>query len=126
MSPGHLTRLLTVAALLAAPGAFAADVDAGKVVFQNLCATCHSTGTGTTMPGPTLAGVIGRKAATEKSFAMYSDALKKYGVTWNEKTLDEFLASPFTKVPGTMMLMPVPDAQDRADLISYLKTLKAK
>lgn len=126
MSPIRSVRLPTLAALLVAPGAFAADVDAGKVVFQNLCATCHSTEAGTTMPGPTLAGVIGRKAATVKGFAMYTDALKKYDVTWDEKTLDEFLASPTTRVPGTMMIMPVPDAEDRADLIAYLKTLKAK
>ena len=40
------------------------------------------------------------------------------------KTLDEFLVNPTTKVPGTMMLIPVPDAKTRADIIAYLATLK--
>ena len=126
MSLIRSARVLTAATLLCAPGAFAADVEAGKVVYQNLCAACHSTDPAMVMPGPTLAGVMGRKAASVNGYAMYTDALKKHGVTWNEKTLDEFLASPSTKVPGTMMIMPVPDEKQRADLISYLATLKGK
>lgn len=128
MSVTRSARLLAVAALLAAPGAFAADAANGKAVFDRLCVICHATTAepGGPPTGPTLAGVVGRKAATVKEFAMYSEALKKYGVTWDDKTLDEFLASPFTKVPGTMMVMPVPDAKERGDVIAYLKTLKGK
>jgi cytochrome c len=121
-------RLLALAALVATPAAFAADAANGKAVFDRMCVICHATTTGPGGPptGPTLAGVVGRKAAGVKDFAMYSPALKGYGVTWNDKTLDEFLANPMAKVPGTMMLMPVGDAKERADVIAYLKTLKGK
>ncbi|HUG72169.1 MAG TPA: c-type cytochrome [Steroidobacteraceae bacterium] len=120
--------LLAVAALLAAPTAFAADAANGKAVFEkNACNICHvvsdEPGPAT---GPSLVGVVGRKAATVKDFAMYTDALKKSNLTWNAKNLDEFLAGPMTKVPGTMMLIPVTDAKERADLIAYLTTLKGK
>lgn len=128
MSVTRSARLLAVAAVLAAPSAFAADAANGKAVFGRLCVACHSTTTepGGPVLGPTLAGVVGRKAGTVKEFPTYTPALKNYAVTWNDKTLDEFLASPFTKVPGTMMVMPVPDAKERADVIAYLATLKGK
>lgn len=119
-------RALVLASLLATPAAFAADAAAGKAVFDKLCVACHSLEPGAVQIGPPLQGVVGRKAASVKEFAMYTPALKAYNVTWDARTLDEFLASPFTKVPGTNMVMPVPDAKERADLISFLSTLKAK
>jgi len=122
-------RLLAVtAAVLAAPSVFAADAANGKAVFDRLCVICHSaTGEpGGPVTGPSLAGVVGRKAASVTGFPMYTQALKNHKVTWNAKTLDEFLANPMTKVPGTMMVMPVPDPKDRADVIAYLESLKAK
>jgi cytochrome c len=122
------SSLLALAAFVAAPTVFAADAAAGKAVFDTLCVICHSTTTepGGPPTGPTLAGVVGRKAASVKEFAMYTPALKGSNLTWNDKTLDEFLAAPATKVPGTMMAMPVSDARQRADVIAYLKTLKGK
>jgi len=128
MSVTRSARLLAVAALLAAPCAFAADAANGKAVFDRVCIICHSTTTepGGPVVGPTLAGVVGRKAASVKEFQMYTPALKGHSVTWNAKTLDEFLANPMATVPGTMMVMPVPDATERADVIAYLETLKAK
>lgn len=128
MSLTRSTRLLAVAAVLAAPSAFAADAANGKAVFDRLCVACHSTSTapGGPVVGPTLAGVVGRQAAGVKDFAMYTPALKAHKVKWDAKTLDEFLANPMTKVPGTMMVMPVPDAKERADVIAYLGTLKGK
>lgn len=126
MSVNRSTRLLAVAAVLAASNAFAADAGAGKAVFEKLCVACHSTTTqpGGAVVGPTLAGVVGREAASVKDFAMYTPALKNYKVKWDAKTLDEFLVNPMAKVPGTMMVMPVADAKERADLIAYLSTLK--
>jgi cytochrome c len=55
---------------------------------------------------------------------MYSEALKKYGVTWSPKTLDQFLVNPMAKVPGTVMPMMLADPKTRADVIGYLATLK--
>ena len=66
---------------------------------------------------------MGRKAATSPHFN-YTQALKDSGLVWNAATLDHFLTSPMTAVPGTTMPMPVPDANTRADLIAYLATLR--
>ncbi|MDQ2640217.1 MAG: c-type cytochrome [Pseudomonadota bacterium] len=117
---------LVLASLLAAPVALAADAAAGKAVFDKLCVACHSLQPGAAQLGPPLQGVVGRKAASVKEFTMYTPALKAHNVTWNAKTLDEFLASPTTRVPGTMMVMPVTDTKERADLIEFLSTLKAR
>lgn len=123
-------RVLALAAALVTPAAFAAEADVanGKMVFDTLCGICHATTreAGGPANGPNLAGVVGRKAGAEKDFPLYTSALKAYGEKekWNAKTLDAFLKSPFTVVPGTSMPMPVPDDQQRADVIAYLSTLK--
>ena len=73
--------------------------------------------------GPSLFGVVGRKAGTAQSLLGASENLKKYGVTWNAETLDEFLTNPDAKVPGTPMSGVLADPQQRADIIAYLTTL---
>lgn len=122
------TRLLALAAVLAVPPAFAADVANGKAVFETKCGICHaaSADPGGPVAGPNMVGLVGRKAATVDGFPMYSPALKASGITWNPKLLDEFLVNPMAKVPGTMMVISLPDPTERADVIAYLATLKPK
>jgi cytochrome c len=72
--------------------------------------------------GPSLAGVFGRKSGTEAGYN-YSSAIKGLNVTWDEKTLDEYLRGPGKFVRGTKMVYSVPDEKDRQDVIAYLKTL---
>jgi cytochrome c len=124
----HRTISLTLALSLSAGAAFAADVAKGKAIFEQRCGICHAVSAepGGPVAGPTLVGLIGRKAATAPGFMMYSPALKKHGVTWNAKTLDEFLAMPMQKVPGTTMPMMLPDAKERGDVIAFLTSLKKK
>ncbi len=56
-----------------------------------------------------------------KGFA-YSEAMRRSGIVWNERTLDRFLANPLNAVPGTSMgYAGIPDRRERADLIAYLK-----
>jgi cytochrome c len=56
----------------------------------------------------------------------YSAAMKKYGAIWDEQTLDRFLENPLKTVPGTKMgYAGIKDAQERADLIAYLKQATA-
>jgi cytochrome c len=74
--------------------------------------------------GPLLVGVVGRKAGTTKSLLGPSENLTKYGVVWSAETLNEFLADPNAKAPGTAMAGMLVDAQQRADVIAYLSTLK--
>lgn len=114
--------LTTLSFALLAPAAAGADGDAarGKSVF-NRCAACH-TATDQNKIGPGLAGVLGRAAGTVPG-ARYSKTLPASGIVWDETKLDEFLAAPTKAVPGTSMPLGVPNAQDRADVIAYLKTL---
>src|SRR5688572_32741847 len=103
------------------------DVERGNQFFQTSCALCHSDslGAGNTVvikQGPTLVGVMGRKAGTSPHFG-FSQALKDSGLVWNAETLHSYLTDPPTTVSGTTMSMSVPDATDRADLIAYLATL---
>ena len=72
--------------------------------------------------GPSLAGVFGRKIGTEPGYS-YSSAMKGANVTWNEKTLDDYLQGPSKFVRGTKMVYSVPNEKDRQDVIAYLKTL---
>jgi cytochrome c len=83
------------------------------------CVACHAFEYHRT--GPKHCGLFGRKAGTAAGYE-YSAAMKKYAVTWNERSLARFLAAPLTAVPGTTMTYAgVPDGQDRADLVAYLK-----
>src|SRR5271155_2783862 len=98
----------------AAQGLPAGDPDRGKIYFQAACAICHTAdlGPGHTVivkQGPSLVGVLGRRAATGLGFN-YTKALEDSGLTWDAPALDHFLRNPMQAVPGTLMPMPVPDA----------------
>jgi cytochrome c len=95
----------------AAPAAFAA------------CGACHSVD-GTAGMGPSLKGVYGRKAGSGEGF-VYSAAMRKSGLTWDDKSFESFLADPQKTVPGNVMPFPgVADEKQRAEIIDYLKTVK--
>ena len=99
------------------------DAAAGKTVFHK-CAICHSVVEGQNRIGPSLFGVVGRKAGTEAGYN-YSDAMKNSGKTWDAATLDLYLTHPRDVVPGTKMTFAgLPDATDRANVIAYLSTVK--
>jgi len=116
-------KRLALAALLAAGGLEAAAAqDSGELVFNNPCRTCHTVKEGDNRLGPSLAGLIGRKAGSLSGYP-YSDAMKKSGVVWDAATLDRFIEHPDAVVPGNNMKpfpgLPSPD--DRAAIIAYLK-----
>ena len=114
---------LSILASMDAGSAVAADVEAGKTAFKK-CALCHTTEAGKNKIGPSLFGIVGRKSATLENFN-YSEAMKKFDHTWDEGTLDEYLADPRGTVPGTKMIFPgIRDKAERDDVIAYLETLK--
>ena len=116
------TGVLIGTIVLLAGGAARADGDAGRGEkrFEE-CATCHTVEPGVNNVGPSLNGVIGRKAGEIADFR-YSPALKKSAITWTPQTLDAFIADPQKDVPGNRMpFAGMPDAADRADLIAYLQ-----
>jgi|SRR5689334_3885828 cytochrome c2 len=96
-----------------------ADVEKGKTVFEQ-CAACHSLdGTGD-YDGPTLKGVIGRKAGSLEDYR-YSAAMKRSDVVWDAETLDKYVADPQAFIPGNRMAFAgIADKTQRDDLIAFL------
>ncbi len=116
--------LMAAIAVSAAPSG-AQNTSTGAQAF-GMCAACHTvTKGGRNGIGPNLSGLIGRRAGSVPGFT-YSTAMKGSGLTWDAKTLDEFLAAPTKKVPGTKMPISVSDPAKRAALIAYLTTATAK
>lgn len=124
-----LTRsggFLMVAALwMTAHAQAAGNATRGKAVFKQSCLLCHTAEASDEggAQGPSLQGLVGRRAAAASGFP-YSQALKKSNLTWDATTLDKFLASPTTVVPGTSMPISTSDAADRQDLLAYFSSLK--
>ncbi len=103
--------------------AHAQDAEAGKVVFKNICNLCHEASEGKNRVGPSLYGVVGRKAGTLPGFN-YSEVVKGSGFVWTNETLDKWIASPQTTVPGTRMTYAgLKDDKKRHDVIAFLDTL---
>lgn len=99
----------------------AVGAPSGDQLFRQRCAMCHSVDPARTLPlGPNLAKVVGRKAGST-TFA-YSPQLKASGLTWDRATLDRYLAAPTRVVPGTKMVIAVPNAAERSALIAHLAT----
>ena len=114
---GALTTLPSVAT--------PADDDPGAQAF-GVCRACHTLPAGgKSIMGPNLHGLFGRKAGSVPGFN-YSPALKASNIVWDAKTLDQFLAAPAQKVPGTRMMVKVPDPARRAALIAWLKAETSK
>src|SRR5690349_17954193 len=99
-----------------------ADVAAGEKIAQK-CAACHTFGKGeANKVGPNLYGVVGGPTAHKQDFN-YDDAVKNLKTTWTYENINHFIASPKTFAPGTKMTFPgLPKAQDRADVIAFLRT----
>jgi cytochrome c len=117
-----VTATFAASALIPAGDAMAQAAPSDRL-FKQKCAMCHSNVAGKTNPmGPNLFGVFGRRAGST-GFA-YSPAMKKSGLVWNAQNLDKLLKAPSQTVPGTRMVMAVPDPAQRAEIIRYLQRLK--
>lgn len=114
--------LLASRALVASQAQGAGDPVAGKAIFAQ-CLACHVIEAGPNGPiGPNLRGVLGKRAASNRSDFAYSDALKKSGLTWDDATLDTWIKNPATLVPGTKMeFVGLTKKEKRDDVIAYLK-----
>lgn len=104
------------------PDAGLGDAGLGRQVFASNCAGCHSPEHH--QEGPKLTGVFGRTSGTGPGF-LYSAALKKAAVKWDEQSLDKWLAKPDAVAPMNNMYFHVVKAEQRRDLIAYLKALQA-
>ena len=117
-------RLLIASALFAA-AAMPGHAESGQAEFRRYCAICHSSEAGHNKVGPSLAGVVGRRAGSVPDFS-YSSANKNSGIVWTKEKLDAYLANPQAVVPGTAMMFPgINNSEDRHALIDYLTNLPA-
>ena len=102
--------------------AFAADAAKGKKLFTK-CKACHNVDAPKNKVGPHLVGIVGRTAGTADGYTKYSKAIKDSGIVWDEANLDKWLTNPKGMYPGTKMIYPgLKKAEDRANVIEYLKT----
>jgi cytochrome c len=99
------------------------DPQRGKELFEKRCGGCHSLDKD--KEGPRLGNVVGRKAGTIPSFK-YSDSLKSAQVVWNEASLDKWLIDTDAVVPDNDMDFHVPKADERADIIQFLRVSSGK
>jgi cytochrome c len=98
------------------------DAERGRLVFGP-CRTCHypDEAMGHTI-GPYLHRIFGKVAGKQEGFDYYSDTFKQAQFVWTPQLLNVWLADPLKMFPDTnMMSLGVPDPQQRADLIEYLK-----
>ena len=115
------STVLVTGAALTSTAAFAADSEHGRLLFQ-ACAACH-----TDRPdaiGPSLKGVVGRKAAVLEDYR-YSNPMKRANFVWDDDNLRAYIADPQAKVPGNRMPFGgVQDTNNIDDIIAYLKTFR--
>lgn len=108
------------AEVVAAYAALTGDAANGRRVFTK-CMSCHVVAEGQNRVGPSLYSVIGREAGSVENFR-YSPANADSGIVWEEATMFAYLENPSRFIPGTYMAFPgLPVAQDRADVIAYIK-----
>jgi cytochrome c len=97
------------------------DVSRGAALYQTNCIACHAIDSN--QVGPAHRGVMGRRVGSLKGYR-YSDELARSRLRWTPQTLNLWLEDPEELVAGQRMGFQVESAQERADLIAYLATLK--
>jgi cytochrome c len=114
----EVVEVVSLAQMLSGASASSGERTAKK------CAACHSFDKGgANKIGPNLWNVLGRKAGTHEGFG-YSKAMTEFGKTWDFETLNAFVSSPKSVVPGTAMSFAgLKKAKDAANILAYLRTL---
>ncbi|WP_292636381.1 cytochrome c family protein [Novosphingobium sp.] len=111
-----------VPASTSAPASASAPTSQPPAAFAT-CRSCHSVEPGKNGVGPSLFGIVGTRAGDVPGYN-FSPALKNSGVTWDRQSLDTWLQGPMKMVPGTKMVIGVPNPEKRKEVIDYLETLK--
>lgn len=118
-------RPVLIAAMLAVLTPLGASAEDLEISFNDHCRECHSFLKGDNRLGPSLYGVVGRKAGTLPGYD-YTQSMRDSGVTWDAATLDKWIADPDAVVPGNGMSPPysgITDPAIRKRIIAFLKTL---
>ncbi|MBS0324565.1 MAG: c-type cytochrome [Proteobacteria bacterium] len=99
------------------------DAAMGRALYQARCSVCHSVDYNGV--GPAHKGVFGRRIGTAPDFE-YSPALRNATGYWTAENLDRWLTDPEKFLPGQRMNFSLESAQDRANVIEYLKSLSTR
>lgn len=111
---------LGLAAVVALSGTSALASGKAEKLFKKKCGSCHSIEAGKHMTGPSLAGVIGRKAGST-DFGSYK-ALAGADFTWDENNLSEWITDPKKFIgKATAMTAKINKPEERETIIKYLK-----
>ncbi len=119
---------MALAMTVSGKSVMAGDAAAGEQIFKKKCKTCHTLEEGKHRTGPSLLGVVGRKAGST-DFKRYK-GLKGADFTWDEAMLVEYIGDPkafvksHTSNKRTSMTFKLKDEKDRQDVVEYLKTVK--
>jgi cytochrome c len=105
------------------PSWAAGDAAAGGRLYHARCRGCHGDEHAAPTLGPTLVGIIGRKAGTGET-GVHSREMIESGIVWDVASLRRFLAAPTKEVPGTLMLGGVDNPQELDDVVAYLGSLR--
>ena len=122
----HLTVLVAALLLSAVTSGFvyaAGDATRGEQLYESRCIACHSLDANRV--GPLHRGVYGRKAGSVPDF-VYSVALTSSTIVWSDTTLNRWLTDPEALIPGQRMNVRVRSADDRADIIAFLRRESGK
>jgi cytochrome c len=118
-----ISWVVPIAVVLFSTAAMAQSGNAsrGERLFNQQCKACHTLDQDGASPvGPNLHGLLGRKAGGVQGFS-YSDAMKKSGIVWDDKTLGDYLKDPKGRVPGTKMVYAGLKRQEQLDdMVAYL------
>ena len=118
----NTTKILAlgVAAAIAVSSGSAMAKSKGEKLFKKKCGTCHTLEEGKHKVGPSLAGVMGRKAGST-DFGKYK-ALKGADFAWDEDSIDKWIENPkkFIGKP-TAMTVKVKREKERDAIIDFLK-----
>jgi len=86
----------------------------GSTLTQRKCASCHSLDRNIRKVGPSLKGIMGKKPSI--SGLPYE--------SWTEAAMNEWIENPRSIKKKTGMAIPgIKDAEERRQIISYLKRL---
>ena len=122
---GYLVPALVAGTFFLSVPVRAADAENGADLFDTYCSDCHSVAAKiANRKGPSLFRVWGRKAGSMAGFS-YSPAMVQSNMVWNAQSLDAYLANPKAVVAtGIMKFKGMPKADERADVIAYLATVR--
>jgi cytochrome c len=124
---GYFSKAICVAfALGGVVAATSADqsVETGRQLYDRHCRTCHGgTGRADAPIGPSLSGIVGKKAGTTAA-GIHSRAAIDSGIVWDRESLRRFVSAPQREIPGSIMPVTVADPAELERLLDYLESLR--